>query len=214
MTTIIRAIDTKYKGYRFRSRLEARWAVFFDALGVRWEYEPEGFDLRDAAKGMVEHYDKVVHLGDGSLREMESAGWTKEHVEWLRRFHGKYLPDFYLPDLGGGRFVEIKPYHGSDFWGNPEHSPIQLLGGILVHGLPGSRDEYEVCTFQDIGYWFGYCPVCKTFGYGYMAWAERICKDHKGCGHSRKASMDETLPMIEAIKSARSARFEHGDAHR
>jgi hypothetical protein len=41
----IRAIETAYKGYRFRSRLEARWAVFFDALGVRWEYEPEGFDL-------------------------------------------------------------------------------------------------------------------------------------------------------------------------
>lgn len=41
----VKAIETKYKGYRFRSRLEARWAVFFDALGVRWEYEPEGFEL-------------------------------------------------------------------------------------------------------------------------------------------------------------------------
>ena len=26
----IKAIETYYKGYRFRSRLEARWAVFFD----------------------------------------------------------------------------------------------------------------------------------------------------------------------------------------
>lgn len=42
---MIQAIETKYKGYRFRSRLEARWAVFFDALGVQWEYEKEGFDL-------------------------------------------------------------------------------------------------------------------------------------------------------------------------
>lgn len=38
-------IETKYKGYRFRSRLEARWAVFFSALGLAWEYEPEGFEL-------------------------------------------------------------------------------------------------------------------------------------------------------------------------
>ncbi len=30
----IKAIETRYKGYRFRSRLEARWAVFFDALSV------------------------------------------------------------------------------------------------------------------------------------------------------------------------------------
>ena len=38
-------IETHYKGYRFRSRLEARWAVFFDALQIPYRYEPEGFDL-------------------------------------------------------------------------------------------------------------------------------------------------------------------------
>lgn len=46
----IKAIQTEYKGYKFRSRLEARWAVFFDALGVGWEYEPEGFDLPSGLK--------------------------------------------------------------------------------------------------------------------------------------------------------------------
>lgn len=35
----IKAIETVYNGYRFRSRLEARWAVFFDTLGVKYEYE-------------------------------------------------------------------------------------------------------------------------------------------------------------------------------
>jgi hypothetical protein len=42
---MIKAIETSYKGYRFRSRSEARWAVFFDVLGYAWEYEPEGYDL-------------------------------------------------------------------------------------------------------------------------------------------------------------------------
>lgn len=37
------AIETRYAGCRFRSRLEARWAVFFDHLGIAWEYEPQGF---------------------------------------------------------------------------------------------------------------------------------------------------------------------------
>jgi hypothetical protein len=41
----IKPIETRYKGYRFRSRIEARWAVFFDTLGVDWIYEPEGFAL-------------------------------------------------------------------------------------------------------------------------------------------------------------------------
>jgi hypothetical protein len=31
---------TVYKGVCFRSRLEARWAVFFDLLGWPWQYEP------------------------------------------------------------------------------------------------------------------------------------------------------------------------------
>jgi hypothetical protein len=40
----LRAIETAYAGCRFRSRLEARWAVVFDELGYDWQYEPEGFE--------------------------------------------------------------------------------------------------------------------------------------------------------------------------
>lgn len=44
---MIKAIETVYNGYRFRSRLEARWAVFFDACEIPYQYEPEGFNLGD-----------------------------------------------------------------------------------------------------------------------------------------------------------------------
>ena len=37
---MIKAVQTEYNGYKFRSRLEARWAVFFDTLGIEYEYEP------------------------------------------------------------------------------------------------------------------------------------------------------------------------------
>lgn len=43
-----KAIPTRYKGYHFRSRLEARWAVWFDAMEIAFRYEPEGFGLGDA----------------------------------------------------------------------------------------------------------------------------------------------------------------------
>lgn len=43
MNEPIKPIETHYAGCRFRSRLEARWAVFFDALNIRWEYEPQGY---------------------------------------------------------------------------------------------------------------------------------------------------------------------------
>ena len=41
----IKPIETKYNGFRFRSRLEARWAVFFDMIGLKYEYEIEGFEM-------------------------------------------------------------------------------------------------------------------------------------------------------------------------
>ena len=41
----MQAIETIDNGYRFHSRLEARWAVFFDVLRIRYQYEREGFNL-------------------------------------------------------------------------------------------------------------------------------------------------------------------------
>jgi hypothetical protein len=41
----IAAIQTRFKGYLFRSRLEARWAVFFDRCREQFIYEAEGFRL-------------------------------------------------------------------------------------------------------------------------------------------------------------------------
>lgn len=38
-------IETYYASCHFRSRSEARWAVFFDHLGIGWQYEPQGFEL-------------------------------------------------------------------------------------------------------------------------------------------------------------------------
>ena len=44
----LKPIETVYRGYRFRSRLEARWAVFFDTLELPWKYEDEGYELGPA----------------------------------------------------------------------------------------------------------------------------------------------------------------------
>lgn len=38
-------LGTKLRNYKFRSELAAKWAVFFDACGVDWDYELESFDL-------------------------------------------------------------------------------------------------------------------------------------------------------------------------
>jgi hypothetical protein len=39
----IAALETRHKGYVFRSRLEARVAIILDGFGWKWRYESEGF---------------------------------------------------------------------------------------------------------------------------------------------------------------------------
>jgi hypothetical protein len=91
--------DTPYKGYWFRSRLEARWAVFFDTLGLKWLYEPEGFDLQFD----FEDFAKELEMSEEELLD--------EGVpQALKALDGRvisYLPDFYLPELN--YWIEIKP---------------------------------------------------------------------------------------------------------
>ena len=58
----MRAIETIYNGYRFRSRLEAHWAVFFDTLGVAYEYEKEGYNLGDGVRYLPDFWPPELKL--------------------------------------------------------------------------------------------------------------------------------------------------------
>ena len=62
----MKAIETVYHGYEFRSRIEARWAVVFDTLDLEWEYEPESYDF-----GIKRHWD-----------EREFQEYLQEALEW------------------------------------------------------------------------------------------------------------------------------------
>jgi len=53
---MIKAINTFYNGHYFRSRTEARWAVYFDTLGVKWLYEVEGYELGDGVRYLPDFY--------------------------------------------------------------------------------------------------------------------------------------------------------------
>lgn len=70
MSHVIKPIQTRYSGCHFRSRLEARWAVFFNELGIHWEYEPEGFQLTDGS----------TYLPDFKLTP-NAIGWPVVYVE-------------------------------------------------------------------------------------------------------------------------------------
>ena len=73
--TKIKAIQTRYNGYKFRSRLEARWAVFFDAMGIEWEYELEGYDLGGDGYYLPDFFIKEAK--DASQRFLNSGYWVE-----------------------------------------------------------------------------------------------------------------------------------------
>lgn len=75
---MIKPIETFYGGVRFRSRLEARWAVYFDAMGVTWEYEPEKFQLPDGR-----WYIPDFRLQGQVLIEVKPPGGSFEKAEKL-----------------------------------------------------------------------------------------------------------------------------------
>ena len=68
----IKPIETIYNGYRFRSRLEARWAVFFDALGIEYEYEPEGFEIESGLR----------YLPDFRIKCYGKRGANQKKYDW------------------------------------------------------------------------------------------------------------------------------------
>ena len=79
---MLKAIDTAYKGHLFRSRLEARWAVFFDALGLQWEYEVEGYDL----DGVWYLPDFKVKTPQGSIMWIEVKNFETRSDKKFARF--------------------------------------------------------------------------------------------------------------------------------
>jgi hypothetical protein len=81
-----RGIPTSYGGVKFRSRIEARWAVMFDQLGWRWEYEPLDLDGYIPDFVLMFHEPLLVEvkheLTQSALvrycRKIEMSGWEHE----------------------------------------------------------------------------------------------------------------------------------------
>lgn len=188
----IKAIETKYKGYNFRSRTEARWAVFFDALGLKWEYEPEGFQLES---GWYLPDFKVYYPGrcdnerhhqwfecKGDLREVSEADW-KRLVEFDTR-EGLVILDG-APDVR--MYLNPRDICSTDFADFIDR-PEDLIGVFKAqeHALSHKRS--------------GWVLLCDK---GRMWW-----DDHDNYWINLP---DYLMPkVIKAVEAARSARFEFG----
>lgn len=183
----MKSIDTYYNGNYFRSRLEARWAVFFDLIGVKYSYEPTGFKND---KG--EYYLPDFHLHNVILRNRIICN--------IKKTEGIYL--------------EIKPLsfeESSIKQAEWFEKPLVLFKGNPIYGIwyyeenPNGEilDNYQLAPWWDNFMAFWKCKLCgqvkvefRESNYDYCP----IC-NYSDCDYSIK----------DAALKASMTRFEHLD---
>lgn len=194
----IKPIETFYNGYRFRSRLEARWAVFFDALGVEYEYEPEGFKL-PSGKTYLPDFRVKCHGCRGSLDSDPFDLWIEVKGVMTSDDAAK-IEEFAITE------VEME-----DFIYEHVSNPVLIVGNIPPKN--GSYDSdschaYERADKQSLCL-FNYELIDGDYFAAYPA-------AHNGkfylWGDDSNYIVNEDVPVVErAYEIARQARFEHGE---
>ena len=199
-TTAPKAIETRYKGYRFRSRLEARWAVFFDAIGRPWEYERQGYAL-------------------------PSGNYLPDF--WLPITHEKYPNAGYWLEIKGdeptreelrlcGELVDATKHHCILLSGPPDSSKVRVWKSVKFGPrfpqedgsgrLDDPMDFPVMTTFLD--------PSRMVDGWGRPTAQTAWDILSSGMGyvwyHSAADGVD-ARKLDAALSFARAARFEHGE---
>lgn len=208
----MKPIQTRYKGYHFRSRLEARWAVFFDSLDIPWEYEPEGYDLGAAGLYLPDFYLPTIG-SNGLWVEIKATAPTTDETRKLEA----------LVAMSGrpGTFRVGEPFINVQLAarGDSEHTDgsSHLDNAWIYLGANRADGPYLFCV----------CPWCRKVGFEFDGRGARVCTYKKHYADEQTASVALIGTRYEgqrvddkcysgghtkirnAALAARSARFEH-----
>lgn len=239
MMQTIKAIETEYKGYRFRSRLEARWAVFFDYLNIEWEYEKEGYDLGNGINYLPDFWLPKMRRG----MFFEVKGNTPSEDDRMKCFllaeqsgfnvmlaagtmgYKREEPEeeWYTLDFDSQCYSAYRCQHhyGSDreFFGItlPDFLAEQGYANKLPPGYNVLREEEAeyIKTVIDLDRDYFFTKYQKQ----HPKWKYGVCESLfisvNRNGHVGIDSFGDIGPwndVFHAIDAARSARFEHGES--
>lgn len=135
----IEALPTEYNGIVFRSQLEAQWAVFFDTLDEKWEYEKQVFQveadlwyLPDFWLPKQERWIEIKPgvIWEGSVEERKAVG--------LFRVTGK--PVYVLSG-----FPEVMTF--VDLYDHSKHT-IEICNYGTLHVNKGSPNKLSHSPFE------------------------------------------------------------------
>ena len=175
------ALETFYRGCHFRSRTEARWAVFFDRANIPWRYEVEGYQLGSTRylpdfwlprqECWAEIKGRRPDLG--SIEDKKAAALAQGSGKMAYLFFG----DIWLP------FYE--PWYDDSAW---------------AYFPNGTMDQ---------GYWWCECPDCGAMGIEFEGRSDRLPCKQLGCPtHANdKTRTPDSDRLLSAYAAARQARF-------
>lgn len=181
----IPAIPTLYRGVLHRSRTEARWHVFWDALDIRPDYEPQGF-VTTTGKPYLP--DFMIFPGLGRLWVEIKGSWEAD-PEGVAKFR---------------RFAAERPFP-SDSRAVLLTGPPTLDGRFLVIGGDDNQENPLKGHWEDDTQQWRPCPSGHHFDLCYPGqfrakFVEDDCTDwHIGPGDDR---------LRKAVQAALSERFD------
>lgn len=204
----MKAIQTTFKGYKFRSRTEARWAIFFDSLGLQWEYEPEGFDLGNGVYYLPDF--KVFYPGrEGSGSNETYWRWfeVKSDLgaitpdEWLKMaLFAKSQPYFFILD-GPPSLRTYLPFGWVFGLGSEDENGDFREAPMLSHPTPRMIEDAKRADRQGVVLW---CDKERPW------WG---CGDISSFDENDRDVVDSILgsdgfdEIVKAVSDARSYRF-------
>ena len=203
------SVPTLYKGIQFRSRLEARWAVFFDELGIEWDYEPEtfatqyGYYMPDfylpsinrwfIVKGTKMHEDERKKVYD--LCRLTNATAIIANGSIPEKF-GFYLPGD-SSHCNNFELLKVDKYEQAECW--------CIWDSRFFEVKPHVCSQYGD-TFEggDYDYLPCFCPKCGKFDFQYEGRYERNCE----CANSDRGYYEPPNPkIVRALQKAKTAYF-------
>ncbi len=179
----LKAISTSYAGCEFRSRLEARWAVFFDAMKIEWQYEPEGFILSPFGEW---------YLPDFYLPDLGYWIEVKPESPDKRARRKAYLFDYSLAretDPARSRWRAFI-VHGGIPWPHPKQGNI--IGFSTSPEVQGDPSRWDLCWQM--------CPICQQLMIGRIdTMACRGCEEEFGTLVQDALDSIESIPTFEKL---------------
>lgn len=219
-------IPTWYAGCYFRSRLEARWAVFFDRMQIPWQYEPQGFLIDRVGGGETPYLPDFLLPECGTWIEVKGyeAGLDLDLLgdaePQLPRHHdgGELGPSLLV--LGPIPRPGRSAWRGWEYdWGWPAVTSALTaddFASIADKGWPTDWGAPRNWALNQ-SYW-GFGEYHKNRRPWYLDNATNDAYHHDPVTYALPADrwltpVADTSEVIAAgaYTAARSARFEHGD---